>query len=73
MSKVWVLQHIENSYEATATILAIFDGIPSEDDLCKAGIRSTLSTELVERFQAGCNIYQCTYILDEYELTEVKK
>ena len=73
MSKVWVLQEVENSYEATTIILAIFDCMPSEDALCNAGIRSTLATELVERLQAECNIYQCTYILEEYELTRISK
>lgn len=73
MSKVWVLQEVENSYEATTTILAIFDCMPSEDDLCNAGIRTTLAAEILERLQAECSISVCIYILDEYELTEVKK
>ncbi len=65
MSMVWVLQEVENSYEAPSTILAIFECMPSEAALRNAGVGSTLATELVERHYTGCG----AYILDAYELT----
>lgn len=73
MCKVWVLQEIENDYAATTNILAIFDCMPSEDALYNAGIRPTLVTDLAERSRVECNISECTYILDEYELTRISK
>lgn len=68
MNKVWVLQEVEDSYEAKTTILAIFDCMPSMDALRNAGLRDTTATELLERHRAD---HYGTYILDEYELTEV--
>lgn len=67
MSKVWVLQEVENSYEAESTILAIFDCKPTIEAICNVGLRDTAATELQQRSHAE----QGTYILDEYELTEV--
>ena len=66
-----MLQEVENSYEATTTILAIFDCMPSDEALFDAGISPTLATELFERRQAECGISQCTYTIDEYELTRL--
>ena len=67
MNKVWVLQEVENSYEAESTILAIFDHKPTIEALRNAGLRDTAATELQKRSHAE----QGTYTLDEYELTEV--
>lgn len=67
MSKVWVLQEVENSYEAESTILAIFDCRPTIEAICNFGLRDAAATELQQRGHAEHG----TYILDEYELTEV--
>lgn len=67
MNKVWVLQEVENSYEAPSTILVIFDCKPTVEAICNVGLRDTSATELIERGHAD----QGTYILEEYELTKV--
>lgn len=74
MSKVWVLEEVENSYEAESTILAIFDCKPSMEALRNVGLdRLDTATELLERHHAdyGTYILGGTYILEEYELTKV--
>lgn len=67
MSKVWVLQEVEYSYEAETTILAIFDCKPTVEAICNVGLRDTAATELLERGIAE----RGSYILEEYEFTKV--
>lgn len=67
MSKVWVLQEVENSYESESNILAIFDNKPTIKAICDVGLRETAASELQQRGHAE----QGTYLLEAHELIEV--